>query len=1008
MRTHTRNFLTFTRGLLYAALVACALAVAPAGAQEAQPEVRPLLIGTATERKVVGQEIHFYGVELKRGQALRMSIQEKGADVTAVVVRVADEQKASVVTNQGNGFMRESLTLIPDRDGAYLLVVRAMQVTNAGGGYVLGTFLDGAAGQTDVHRVQAERLLEEASQALVSSDAKSALSSVSTLEESIRIWRALGDRYWEAVSVAGLGNAYLKAGDYARAGLRLLESLKIFEELKDEPAVAAMCVNLGGLYIATGNEAQAKTYLGRALEISRRLGDTRGENMLGMVNSREAVDEMTKEDTRKYEAEVAAARAKNAKRAEAAVWARAMLRQGIGGEDMVSEEKRPFIERAVREALPLLMVVRDRDIELQLRLGLAICFYDLTLSGESDEQADSLNKARSMKYLRQALVLAKVQNNLMMQMLAYIHLDTYYDSDNNRLAIFFGKKSINALQQYRYDFRLLDRESQQDFTRQAEEGYGSLAFDLLFESRFAEAHQVLNFSRDQEFFDFQLTPTQQRGRLTLTPREAANERMFDGTIESIAARYGGNRDADFVSAGEELKAAFETLEKNFSAPQSVEDVARDVTDTAEMQAALRELSAKTGRRHAALYFVEDMTEVLLITPEDIKCFMGSAPSEERLNRILESMEKRQSVEELSKGQPASDASLADEEVIPQFLKVLSRPDYDPRPLGAQIYRTIFKAKELVGGKRTYQTLEAELAAGRIEVLLWSLRGNLRYVPMGALYDADHREYLIEKYENAVFTRARKERFLVEPKPWTQGVGFGTSTAYPGFASLPGVVNEVSAIFGDPARGQKGLFSGRVFLNQAFTRQVLLTIQQSKPPLVHIASHFKFQPGDSRNSFLLLGDGSRFSLLDMQQSPTLFAGVDLLTLSACETAAQQSGANGKEVDGFAELAQRLGASSVLATLWKVNDNGTSRLMTEFYRLRQEKPGASKSEVLRQAQLNLLNGRNTAEAGRRMRRSRSTEDAETDDEKSRIPFTAAAEAPFEHPYYWAPFVLFGSSR
>jgi CHAT domain-containing protein/tetratricopeptide (TPR) repeat protein len=1008
MNTHLRNSLSFTRWQFYGVLVAWILVTGRAGAQESQPEIRQLIIGSATESKVVGQETHLYGVELNRGQVLRITFQEKGADLSAVWMRVAGEQRASAVTAYGTGFMRESLTLIPDQDGAYVLAVHARQVTNASASYVLNTSLTGAVGQEDVQRAQAERLMEEASQTLVSSNETTVLPAAAKFEESTRIWRSLRDRYWEGISIASLGNAYLKAGDTARAELRSLEALKIFEELKDEPAIAAASVNLGALYVVTRNQAQAKAFMDRALNISRRLGDTRGDNLLGMVNSREAVSEMTTEDTRKYEAEVAAARAKNDKRAEAAVWGRAMLRFGIGGEDISNEDKRPFIERAVREALPLLMVVRDRDIELQLRLGLAIGFYDLTLSSNTDEAQDLLNKTRSMKYLREALVLARVQNNLTMQLIAYNHLNTYYDGDNNRLAIFFGKKTINVLQQFRQDFKLFDKELQQQFTRAVEEGYGSLASDLLFESRLTEAHQVLNFSRDQEFFDFKLTSTEQRAKLTLSPREAANEELLDGASERIAAKYGGNRDADFVSAGEELKITFETFEKNFSVPQSGQDVARNVADTADMQAALRELSAKTGRKHVALYFVEDMTELLLITPEDIKCFMGSAPSAERLSSILAAIEKKQPLDELMK-QSSNNAPFVDEDkLILDFLSVLSRPDYDPRPLGAQIYKTIFKSKELVGGKGTDNTLEAELAISRSDVLLWSLRGNLRYVPMGAIYDGDRREYLIEKFQNAVFTRAHKERFLVEPKPWTQGVGFGTSTAYPGFASLPGVLNEVSAIFGDPERGQKGLFSGRVFLNQAFTRQMLLTIQQQRPPLVHIASHFKFQPGDSRNSFLLLGDGNRFSLFDMQQNLALFSGVDLLTLSACETAAQQSGANGKEVDGFAELAQRLGASSVLATLWKVNDNGTSTLMREFYRLRQENSRAAKSEILQHAQLNLLNGKSTGETGRRRRRSRGTEVAETDDEKGRIPFTPAIEAPYEHPYYWAPFVLFGSSR
>lgn len=1007
MKTHVRHFLTFTCGLLYGVLVACALAVASAGAQEAQPEVRPLVIGDTTERKVVGQEAHYYRAELKRGQVLRVSLQEKGADVIAVMGRAVNEQQVSAVTNNGSGFMRESLTVIPEQDEAYVLLVRAVQVADTNATYLLSTSLTDAVGQTDVQRARAERLMEEAMRTFVVNDSESALLAISKIEESLKIWRALGDRYWEAISLSGLGGAYLNSGDYAKAELHLLEALKMLEALRDEPSIAAVCLNLGGLHLTTSDEAQAKKYLNRALVISRKLGDRRVANILSMVDTPETFAAPTKEDAQRYEAEVAAARAKNDKRAEAAVWGQAMLRYGFGGEDMAAEEKLPLVERAVREGLPLLTVVRDRDIELQLRLGLALCFYSLTLSSESDEHADALNEAKSMKYLRQALVLAKVQNNPTMQMVAYAHLSGHYEEENDRLSIFFGKKTINVLQQFRQDFRLFDKETQQGLIKESEEIYGSLALELILESRLREAHQMLNLSRDQEFFDFQLV-NQQHDRLTFTPREAASERLFEGLIESIAAKYGGNRDADFVSAGEELKVAFEALEKNFGTPQSVDDVTRDVTDTADMQAALRELSAKTGRRHAALYFVEDMTEILLITSDDIKCFMGTSASEERWSHFMQAV-RRQSLEELMKQQSVNAFPFMDEDkLILEFLKVLSHPDYDPRPLGARLYKTIFKAKEMLPGKRSDQTLEGELAIGRIDVLLWSLRGNLRYVPMSALYDGDRREYLIEKYQNAVFTRARKERFLVEPKPWTQGVGFGTATAYPGFAALPGVVNEVSAIFGDPAQGQKGFFSGHVFLNHDFTRQVFLTLQQSKPPLVHVASHFKFQPGDSRNSFLLLGDGDRFSLHDMQQTPILFAGVDLLTLSACETAAQQSGANGKEVDGFAELAQRLGASSVLATLWKVNDNGTSRLMREFYRLRQENPGAPKPEILQQAQLNLLNGRHPSEVGRRIRRSRGTEIAENDEEKGRIPFTPAAESPFEHPYYWAPFVLFGSSR
>jgi CHAT domain-containing protein len=1006
MNTHLPHVFNFTLQKLYGIFLGGILAVSLTHAQETQPEVRQLLVGNSTEYKVTGRETHFYAVEMRRSQVLRASFQERGADLTAVVLRAAGEQKASAMSNYGSGFMRESLTLIPDQDGTYVLMVHAAQIAQDAG-YVLTASLTATAGPGDVQRARTESLMEEGSQALVSSDARTALSATAKFEESARIWHVLGDRYWEAVSIASLGNAYLKGGEVAKVEVRLLQALKIFEELQDEPAIAALSGNLGAFYIVTGNEPQARPFIDRTLSISRKLGDLRGANLVGMVNSREAVADMSFEDIEKYEAEVSVARKRNDKNEEAAVWGRAMLRFGIGGGDIGGELKLPFIERAVREALPLLLVVRDRDIELQLRLGLAMCFYDLTITSEIDEVKERRNEQLSMKYLREALILARVQNNLMMQMIAYVHLNTFYDDENERLAIFFGKKMIGDLEQFRQDVKLLDKESQQEMLRQTEEVYGSLASDLLYESRLAEAHQVLNLSRDQEFFDFKLTANQERPLPTLSPREAVNEELLQGAIERIALKYSRSRDADFVSAGEELRSTFETLEKNFSVPHSAQDVARNVRDTVDMQTVLRELSLKTGRKHVALYFVENITELLLITPSDIKSFTSSMTSEERISSTLAAFQKKQSFDELMKVQSSNDTSLDGlDKLILDFLSVLSRPEYDPRPTGAQIYRTIFKARELVGNKHTDNTLEAELAIGRSEVLLWSLRGNLRYVPMNALYDADRREYLVEKFQNAVFTRARKERFLIEPKPWTHGLGFGTSNDYPGFAPLPSVVNEISAIFGNPSLGQRGLFSGRVFLNQVFTRQALLTIQQTKPSLVHIASHFKFRPGESRNSFLLLGDGNRFSLFDMQLTGNLFAGVDLLTLSACETAAQQSDADGKEVDGFAELAQRLGASSVLASLWRVNDDGISRLMREFYRLRQQNPGSAKSETLRQAQLNLLNGTSTAEVGRRRRRARPIETAAAG--KTMFPFSPAIEAPYEHPYYWAPFVLFGSSR
>ena len=128
-------------------------------------------------------------------------------------------------------------------------------------------------------------------------------------------------------------------------------------------------------------------------------------------------------------------------------------------------------------------------------------------------------------------------------------------------------------------------------------------------------------------------------------------------------------------------------------------------------------------------------------------------------------------------------------------------------------------------------------------------------------------------------------------------------------------------------------------------------------------------------------------------PRLFSGVDLLTLSACSTAFTNRTEDGREVDSFGTIAQRLGARGVIASLWSVNDEATARLMETMYRIRQSKPELGKSEALRQAQEQMSSGALTPTTG---------------DAKPRGTLVNRGEIAkgWTHPYYWAPFLLIGN--
>jgi CHAT domain-containing protein len=193
--------------------------------------------------------------------------------------------------------------------------------------------------------------------------------------------------------------------------------------------------------------------------------------------------------------------------------------------------------------------------------------------------------------------------------------------------------------------------------------------------------------------------------------------------------------------------------------------------------------------------------------------------------------------------------------------------------------------------------------------------------------------------------------------------------------FPGLVNaksEVETIFGVPPT--RGIVNGKFLSNHEFTNDSLRERLRQHLPLVHIASHFRLVPGDATSSFLLLGDGNKLTLADLNDEPDdLFQGVELLTLSACETGVQKEReSDGREIDSLAELAQHKQAQAIIASLWNVDDLSTSRLMLEFYQKRQQK-NLTKAEALQEAQLSLL---------------KSTR--------------------YSHPFYWSPFILVGNWR
>ncbi|HEY9910056.1 MAG TPA: CHAT domain-containing protein [Thermosynechococcaceae cyanobacterium] len=272
---------------------------------------------------------------------------------------------------------------------------------------------------------------------------------------------------------------------------------------------------------------------------------------------------------------------------------------------------------------------------------------------------------------------------------------------------------------------------------------------------------------------------------------------------------------------------------------------------------------------------------------------------------------------------------------------------DQLPVAQQVYKLLL------------QPVETELAASGVKTLVFVPDGLLRGLPMAALHDGQ--QYLIEKY-SVVLTPGLQ---LLQPQPLQnlrlQGLLAGLSQAREGFVALPNVAVEIKQIEAE--------LSAQVLLDQAFTRRSLQTqLDSTASSIVHLATHGQFS-SNSDDTFILSWDG-RINVKQLDQLLRAREGnltpIELLVLSACQTATGDK----RAALGMAGVAVRSGARSTLASLWSVSDLSTASLMIAFYH-ELGKPGVTKAEALRRAQVTLLH-----------------------------------QEDYTSPYYWAPFVLLGN--
>jgi len=785
------------------------------------------------------------------------------------------------------------------------------------------------------------------------------------------------DSIEQAKTLNNMGGAYRRLGQYQTALKYYEQSLSIREQKQDLPGQGKVLGNLCLVYQNLRDYPQALEYCKRALALADQQGDKAREanhfNNIGAIHR--AIGEF-EQAIQNYRRSVELKRQIGDRPGEGRGWNNL-------GELYWQTGRTPEAMKAFTKAM---------DIHLQTENLAGQSAVQLNLGGLYAQLEDY---PKALEHYHSALMLQSELGEPEQRWRVLAGLSRVHVNMNQPLqAIFFGKQAVNTIQSVRANILELEKTLQRSFLEDKIRVYRDLADLLIDEGRLWEAQQVLAMLKEEEYFDFTRGRDQDGPPATSVPyseEEQLWQRRYAQIVQDLGKirteyselkRKGQkNRTANEEERFLELKKVRNELSKRHRVYlEELTDYFANAEKDVAISFAEANLKKLKGLRSTLKFLGKDVVAVHYLVTKDKLRIIVTGPDE--------------SIDPIHVDSAIDQKNL--NHLILQFRDSLQTPQRDPLPAAHELYEYLI------------EPIDSVLQAFSARILVIYLSDSLRYLPLSALHDGRH--YLAERYALARYI-AGAENMKDAPASQWRIAGLGVSQGVPAlhFDALPAVVGELNGIVRENEEDLDGILPGNIYIDGEFTSEQLAAVLDSDCDpaacyqVVHLSTHFNFVPGTYEDSFLLLGNGKILNLADLLEGDYQFGTVDLLTLSACETALAGDDARGREVESFGTLVLNGGAKAVLATLWKVADLSTATFMEQFYKLRQQ--GNSKAEALQKAQLAFITGTNveTKDPGRNEARGTRVISGNNDGD-----FHPDPQTPYAHPFYWAPFILMGNIR
>jgi len=813
-----------------------------------------------------------------------------------------------------------------------------------------------------------------------------------------------------AIRFNNLAELYRQMGDYSKA-IQLLEmALEIEKKVEKETSPENIGIrynNLGQVYRTIGDFDKAEQYYQQALQIFEKNAGKNshlyaiGLNNMGWIHQ-------------------ALGQSKEAEQ---------HFKKALNIQEKLYGKEHPDIainlnnlalllttQKQFKEALPLY----QRSLEIfEKKLGKEHPQVAAVLHNQAKLFRAQGNCKKAEELLQEALLI--VQTAMQPEFLWAIQdnlSQTLACQGQMEAAILTGKQAVNTLQSLRVNLAQLNKELQQLFLNDKSMVYKGVESLLLEQGRNAEAQQIETMLKEEEYFDYvrrDFNDNENKYRIV----KASFNNFEKPFIEKSTQIF-----SQLSAIGEKLKnlrlISENTEQKNqlrremLTQKKPLENLFQEIKTTAEDQSVQKILNKnndqqlvelakefQTLKQRTNLTPVENerknhLRELINQARKEFNACIGEYKSKELFEEYnLDTLQSLQNtLQTMGHGsvlihylilpnklriilttptvQICREANVSEKDLEKQVELFRKFFDYSPDIRRIKVVTQNLQKEAKILYDWLFQPIANDLKQAEAKTLMLSLDGKLRYLPIAALFDGE--KYLAERFSFAMYNEAARDKLKDQPKGDWKLAGLGVTKQLRNFNALPAVEKELHSIIKENSTEQDGILPGIIKLDEQFNQQSLMSALDQGFPVLHIASHFVFQPQTDQDAYLLLGNSDILTLAQIRNEYN-FNSLDLLTLSACQTAIGNIG-KGREVEGFGALAQKQGAKSVIATLWSVDDQSTGLFMKHFYQIKTQSK-LTKGQALQQTQQAFIQAAN-----------------------QNYP------KDFAHPYYWGAFILMGN--